>query len=159
MIKSVITAALTGAMLATSAVTFAEPPAHAPAWGHRSQEAAEHQAIRDTWINMRQTHENREDAKRSAREQYRYERDRARAEQRYERERERIERRHDQRQGRYVRGQRLERVYMNDRYYVNDWRAHRLAEPPAGYRWVNVDNQYLLVSLATGIISNILLGR
>ncbi|GLG82634.1 RcnB family protein [Acinetobacter calcoaceticus] len=50
--------------------------------------------------------------------------------------------------GRYVefkRGDRIPAEYRNSRYYVSDWRSHRLYEPPRGYRWVKTPNQYLLV--------------
>jgi Ni/Co efflux regulator RcnB len=48
-------------------------------------------------------------------------------------------------------------VYMEPRYYVQDYRAYRLAPPPRGYRWVRPDNdRYLLVEIATGVISQAL---
>ncbi|MCZ4142697.1 hypothetical protein BZG17_33430, partial [Escherichia coli] len=50
--------------------------------------------------------------------------------------------------GRYVafkRGYRIPVEYRNSRYYVSDWRAHRLYAPPRGYHWVKTPNQYLLV--------------
>lgn len=59
----------------------------------------------------------------------------------------------------WKRGERLSRVYLADRYYINDYRAHRLDAPPRGYRWVRPyqdSNEYLLVQVTTGIISRIL---
>ncbi|MBA8839082.1 Ni/Co efflux regulator RcnB [Ochrobactrum sp. 19YEA23] len=50
----------------------------------------------------------------------------------------------------------------------NDWRRHPevrdynrygLRRPGPGQRWVKVDNQFLLVTTATGIIAGILAGR
>jgi Ni/Co efflux regulator RcnB len=44
-----------------------------------------------------------------------------------------------------------------DRYYVDDYRAYRLNAPPAGYRWVRpMDDRYLLVELATGLVAEAL---
>jgi Ni/Co efflux regulator RcnB len=44
-----------------------------------------------------------------------------------------------------------------DRYYVDDYRAYRLSAPPAGYRWVRpVDDRYLLVEVATGLVAQAL---
>ncbi|AZC07467.1 MULTISPECIES: RcnB family protein [Acinetobacter] len=48
----------------------------------------------------------------------------------------------------YVVFKREERIpveYRDNRYFVSDWRAHRLYEPPRGYHWVKTPNQYLLV--------------
>lgn len=59
----------------------------------------------------------------------------------------------------FKRGERLpDRYLKNDRYYVKNWRAHDLRQPPRGYRWVDVDGRYLLVSVVTGVIATILLG-
>jgi Ni/Co efflux regulator RcnB len=57
------------------------------------------------------------------------------------------------------RGERLSHDY--GRYYVvNDWRGHRgLYAPQRGYQWVQVDNDYALVAIATGIIANVLLNN
>ncbi|WCE02580.1 RcnB family protein [Pseudoxanthomonas sp. JBR18] len=43
-----------------------------------------------------------------------------------------------------------------DGYYV-DYREYHLAPPPRGYRWVRpVDDRYLLVEVATGLIAEAL---
>jgi Ni/Co efflux regulator RcnB len=60
----------------------------------------------------------------------------------------------------FKRGQRVPVVYLQPRYYVTDYRAYGLYEPPSGYRWVrpygaNTD-EYLLVQLATGLITQVL---
>lgn len=58
----------------------------------------------------------------------------------------------------YNRGERIERVYLEPRYYVEDYRHYHLAPPPHGHRWVrHPDGRYLLVAVATGIIADILL--
>ena len=57
----------------------------------------------------------------------------------------------------YRRGDYVPVVYWEPRYYVNDHRSYRLAEPPRGYRWVRPqDDRYLLVEIATGVISQAL---
>lgn len=80
---------------------------------------------------------------------------------REERREDRQERRLDQRErwynagwraGRYGRGDRLPYEYRKARYYVNDWRAYRLYQPPRGYRWMRINNDFLLVSLANYLI-------
>lgn len=58
---------------------------------------------------------------------------------------------------RFHRGQRVPVVYLQPRYYVQDYRYYNLAPPPYGYRWVRPDNgRYLLVSITTGLISQML---
>jgi Ni/Co efflux regulator RcnB len=46
-----------------------------------------------------------------------------------------------------------ERRHMSE---VRDYRRYRLSAPPRGYHWVKADNQYLLVGIATGVISSII---
>jgi Ni/Co efflux regulator RcnB len=45
--------------------------------------------------------------------------------------------------------------YRSSRYVVSDWRRYRLSAPPRGMQWVQVDNNYLLVALATGLIAQV----
>ena len=40
---------------------------------------------------------------------------------------------------------------------VNDWRGHHLSEPPRGYHWVQVNGDYVLAAVATGVILDTLL--
>jgi Ni/Co efflux regulator RcnB len=63
-----------------------------------------------------------------------------------------IERRVIIKKYRWARGHRLsptERRHMAD---VQDYRRYRLRPPPRGQQWVRVDNDFLLISLATGVI-------
>ncbi len=57
------------------------------------------------------------------------------------------------------RGQRLGAEYRDNRYVVNDWRARRLSAPPRGQHWVRAGNDYVLASVATGLIMQILQGN
>ncbi|MBC2885470.1 RcnB family protein [Ochrobactrum sp. CM-21-5] len=42
---------------------------------------------------------------------------------------------------------------------VRDYKRHGLRKPGRGQRWVKVDNQYLLITAATGLIAGILAAR
>jgi Ni/Co efflux regulator RcnB len=54
-------------------------------------------------------------------------------------------------------GQHLPRGYYAPSYYV-DYRAYGLAPPPYGYHWVRVDNDILLVAIASGLVADVLSG-
>ena len=59
---------------------------------------------------------------------------------------------------RFYRGGYLPYEYRQHGYYVSDWHTHPgLYAPPYGHQWVNVDGEFLLVALATGLIANALL--
>ena len=54
---------------------------------------------------------------------------------------------------RWNRGERIPVAYLEPRYYVEDYRTYGLRTPPDGYRWVRpMDDRYLLVQVATGLI-------
>ena len=56
----------------------------------------------------------------------------------------------------WSRGDRLPEQYRQNQYVVGDWQQHNLRTPPRGYRWVrNDNNQYLLATIGTGIIAEI----
>jgi Ni/Co efflux regulator RcnB len=58
----------------------------------------------------------------------------------------------------YHRGERIEVVYLEPRYYVEDYHHYHLRQPPRGHRWVRTDDgRFILVAVATGIIADILL--
>ncbi len=76
----------------------------------------------------------------------------------------RDDRRHDngrhlgQQKQAWRRGDRLPAAYRHQAYYINDYRAYRLAPPPRGYRWVRPyrdQNQYVLIQISTGLIDRI----
>jgi len=48
--------------------------------------------------------------------------------------------------------------YRSDRYWVTDWRARHLRQPPRDHRWLYVNGDYVLVGIATGAIVQILSG-
>jgi Ni/Co efflux regulator RcnB len=37
-----------------------------------------------------------------------------------------------------------------------DWHAHHLRRPPHGYEWRQVDGNYVLAAVATGVIASII---
>ncbi|MFT4191006.1 MAG: RcnB family protein [Comamonas sp.] len=59
----------------------------------------------------------------------------------------------------FARGERLPQDYRGRQYVVEDWRAHNLRQPPRGQHWVQVGGQYVLVAIATGVITSILLNQ
>lgn len=38
---------------------------------------------------------------------------------------------------------------------IDDWRMHHLRRPPRGYEWREVDGNYVMAALATGIIASV----
>lgn len=54
------------------------------------------------------------------------------------------------------RGQRLPSHYRSSNYYVNDYGRYGLRAPPRGHRWVRADNDYVLATIATGLIIQVL---
>jgi Ni/Co efflux regulator RcnB len=72
----------------------------------------------------------------------------------------RAEDRQDRREyRRWAKGQRLDSRYRGNTYYVSDYRARGLRQPPRGYRWQKVDNQYVLAAVATGLIASVILAN
>lgn len=57
----------------------------------------------------------------------------------------------------WVKGTRLPPQYRATRYVVHDWRGHRLHQPPRGYHWVRYGGDYMLVAIATGVISQLII--
>ncbi|MDR6673700.1 RcnB family protein [Xanthomonas sp. 1678] len=54
----------------------------------------------------------------------------------------------------HKRGERLALGHRGDR--VSDYRKHGLRAPPRGHEWRRVDNQYVLIAVATGIITSVI---
>ncbi|WP_260404685.1 RcnB family protein [Burkholderia ubonensis] len=47
--------------------------------------------------------------------------------------------------------------YRGPQYIVDDWRAYNLQPPPPGFYWFEINGDFVLAALATGVIANILL--
>lgn len=72
----------------------------------------------------------------------------------------RYERKQDRREyRRWAKGQRLDARYRADSYYVKDYRRHGLRQPPRGYRWQRVNDQYVLAAIATGLIASVIIAN
>jgi Ni/Co efflux regulator RcnB len=56
-------------------------------------------------------------------------------------------------------GDRLPDNYRDNKYVVNDWKSRHLRQPPSGYHWVNVNGDYVLAAVATGVIADLLLNQ
>jgi Ni/Co efflux regulator RcnB len=54
----------------------------------------------------------------------------------------------------YKRGERLAADHRGDR--VPDYRKRGLKAPPRGHEWRRVDNQYVLIAVASGVISSVI---
>lgn len=50
-------------------------------------------------------------------------------------------------------------VWQHRRVAWNQHRYPRLYAPPRGHQWVQVDGEFLLVAVATGLIANVILSR
>jgi Ni/Co efflux regulator RcnB len=60
---------------------------------------------------------------------------------------------------RWSKGERVSTQYRSHRYVVRDWRGHHLHRPASGQQWIQVDNNYLLISIASGLIVQALLNQ
>lgn len=60
---------------------------------------------------------------------------------------------------RWAKGHRMTAAERRRMAEVRDYRRYRLSAPPRGYRWVRVDRDYLLVGIASGVISSFVAGR
>lgn len=115
------------------------------------------EAQREAWLERREAE--REYAKERREAEREYWKDRAEAEREYAKARREALRERDKEYRRWARGEHIPRDYLDDAYYVRDYRAYDLAPPPRGYTWVRPypdDDTYYLVQLATGLISSIL---
>lgn len=61
--------------------------------------------------------------------------------------------------GQLKRGEQLPPRYRTHHYVVENWKAHRLTEPPPGHQWVQAGNDYALVAIATGEVQEVLVAR
>ena len=59
----------------------------------------------------------------------------------------------------FRRGGKLTQQYRSRQYVVDDWRGHGLSAPPRGSQWVQTGADYVLATVATGVILQILLNH
>ena len=85
-------------------------------------------------------------------------RDRAKDLRKAERDYYKAQRKYEKAQRRWSRGQYLPAEYRASRYIIHDYRTYRLPPPPRGYGYVRYDDDDLLTSLASGLITQVLAG-
>ncbi|MCX8957085.1 RcnB family protein [Erwinia psidii] len=56
----------------------------------------------------------------------------------------------------FRKGRSLASKYRGPGYQVNDWQKHGLKAPPPGHRWQNIDGNYVLIAVATGVIASVI---
>jgi len=61
--------------------------------------------------------------------------------------------------GTLKRGEQLPPRYRTHHYVIENWKAHRLTEPPPGHQWVQAGSDYALVAIATGVVTEVLVGK
>ena len=60
---------------------------------------------------------------------------------------------------RWARGHRLSPAERRHMAQVRDYRYYKLRQPPRGQQWVRSGNDFLLISLATGVIVGLAAAR
>lgn len=106
-------------------------------------------ALSGTAVAQPRHHDDRRDRMEQQRAYEKGRRDQARAEDRRDRREYR----------RWAKGQRLDARYRADSYYVRDYRRYGLRQPPRGYRWQRVNDQYVLAAVATGLIASVIIAN
>ena len=61
--------------------------------------------------------------------------------------------------GQLKRGEQLPPRYRTHHFVVENWKAHRLTEPPPGHQWVQAGRDYALVAIATGEVQEVLVAK
>lgn len=59
----------------------------------------------------------------------------------------------------WKKGHQVPQHYRDDRYAISDWRQHDLPAPARGQRWMEVNGDYVLMAVATGVIASIIIGH
>lgn len=54
------------------------------------------------------------------------------------------------------RGYRMPPDYWEHARRVDNWRAYHLRRPPRGYEWREVDGNYVMAAVATGVIASVI---
>jgi hypothetical protein len=47
--------------------------------------------------------------------------------------------------------------YYGNRYVVNNWHHYGLRPPPPGYQWVQNGGQFVMIAIASGIVTEVIL--
>ena len=144
-----IVASLAIASLGLSSLSFAQPAVHRAQQDARAARQDMHEAQRDLRRadTPREAREARQDLRQSQRELREAQQDRREARHYY-----------NARSQEFRRGHRLPPELRHDQYVVSNWRGHHLSAPPRGYHWVQVGPDYVLAAIATGVITNLIIG-
>lgn len=59
----------------------------------------------------------------------------------------------------FKRGDRAPHHFRGHRYHVYNWNAHGLTPPPHGHHWAKIGNDFVLIAVATGVITTIILNH
>ena len=59
----------------------------------------------------------------------------------------------------YYKGGYVSHEYRQRQYVVNDWHGRHLHAPPHGYHWVQTGPDYVLISISSGLIAQIVLSN
>lgn len=115
----------------------------------------------DDWDDWREERRDRaKELRKREREAYKEwredQRDRAKDLREAERDYYKAQRKYAKAQRRWGRGQYLPAEYRSSRYVIHDYRAYRLPPPPRGYGYVRYDDDVLLTSMASGLITQVL---
>jgi len=47
--------------------------------------------------------------------------------------------------------------YYGSRYVVNNWHYYGLRPPPPGYQWVQNGGQFVMIAIASGVVTEVIL--
>jgi Ni/Co efflux regulator RcnB len=61
--------------------------------------------------------------------------------------------------GDLTRGEQLPPRYRAHQYVIENWRGHRLSEPPRGHQWVQAGSRFALVAIATGVVTEVVVAK
>ena len=59
----------------------------------------------------------------------------------------------------WARGRVMPQDYRRHVVSERDWGRYHLSRPPRGHQWVEVDGNYALINMATGIIASLVQAR
>ena len=120
---------------------------------HKERYEAQREYRKDRYEARREADKDRREA------EHEYLKDRREAAREYDKDRREALKDYAKAERKWARGGYIPRQYLDEPYYVRDYRQYDLAPPPRGYSWVRPDprdDQYYLVQMATGVISQIL---
>ena len=171
--RHLVAMALAAASFGMSSATWADGPMQRVMRAHSNAI----QEVDDRREHRRDHRADRREDRRDWRADRREDRRDWRAERREDRRDWRAERRHDRHHPHYrpapavhhhyyhargpefQRGRYIPYEYRNRQYVVVNHHIHHLAPPPHGHHWVQVGGDYVLIAIATGLITHVILNN